>query len=553
MYSTAVSDNSVATQNIDVATSNNTTSNSGIFIKNSSNANRNSIDYTNNYLHPHYDNTLNNASAHQNISKLRRDSIAHLQGMGGVSWGSLAIGSWLKDEVTFHATLKQSREHDTQHHNNNSRYVRRQSHVNQHGSSHLNSTSPPVAYSAYLPNLEKQYCKDYSCCGLSLPSLHDLLRHYEEAHISMSPGSATINGNLNPNQLSKGYPISQKKSSLPNHDKDLPAHDQPSPAIMSQPHQSIVQHHLNEAHQQSNAQAASKDSPMTSMPRKNSYVPQLHVNGNLIDAVSTNEVFLSPHASNIKNKHQSEINVKSDETLSGRSTSIVYPKMNSTVNPDMDLSFMDHDMMDSSYAANAHQQDPSFMGLSNNIITSSALHGTTSSNLFPTMAMASGHIQHSNGTLLPVHNDEEDDDNDDDDDDEDEDEDDELSGFSHQGSFSKNSQNNTDTQEGYIDDPARRLYVMDHEEHKPFKCPVVGCEKTYKNQNGLKYHKLHGHQNQKLHENADGTFSILDPDSNEPFPDGMGNEKDKPYRCEVCGKRYKNLNGLKYHRGHSTH
>jgi len=23
-------------------------------------------------------------------------------------------------------------------------------------------------------------------------------------------------------------------------------------------------------------------------------------------------------------------------------------------------------------------------------------------------------------------------------------------------------------------------------------------------------------------------------------------EKEKPYKCEVCGKRYKNLNGLKY-------
>jgi transcription factor SFP1 len=27
------------------------------------------------------------------------------------------------------------------------------------------------------------------------------------------------------------------------------------------------------------------------------------------------------------------------------------------------------------------------------------------------------------------------------------------------------------------------------EEVKPFRCPVIGCEKAYKNQNGLKYHK----------------------------------------------------------------
>lgn len=29
-------------------------------------------------------------------------------------------------------------------------------------------------------------------------------------------------------------------------------------------------------------------------------------------------------------------------------------------------------------------------------------------------------------------------------------------------------------------------------------------------------------------------------------------EKHKPYRCNACGKRYKNLNGLKYHKNHST-
>ena len=28
---------------------------------------------------------------------------------------------------------------------------------------------------------------------------------------------------------------------------------------------------------------------------------------------------------------------------------------------------------------------------------------------------------------------------------------------------------------------------------KPFHCPVIGCEKAYKNQNGLKYHKAVSH------------------------------------------------------------
>lgn len=93
--------------------------------------------------------------------------------------------------------------------------------------------------------------------------------------------------------------------------------------------------------------------------------------------------------------------------------------------------------------------------------------------------------------------------------------------------------------------------ILPHEEPKPFRCPVIGCEKAYKNQNGLKYHKAHGHNNQRLHENGDGTFSIVDPETSAPYPGTMGMEKEKPYKCETCGKRYKNLNGLKYHKAHS--
>lgn len=63
---------------------------------------------------------------------------------------------------------------------------------------------------------------------------------------------------------------------------------------------------------------------------------------------------------------------------------------------------------------------------------------------------------------------------------------------------------------------------------------------------GYRYHKTHGHMTQQLHENGDGTFSIVNPETSTPYPGTMGMEKEKPYKCEVCGKRYKNLNGLKY-------
>ncbi|KAG0377615.1 hypothetical protein BGX24_005777, partial [Mortierella sp. AD032] len=69
---------------------------------------------------------------------------------------------------------------------------------------------------------------------------------------------------------------------------------------------------------------------------------------------------------------------------------------------------------------------------------------------------------------------------------------------------------------------------------KPYRCTVSGCDKAYKNPNGLKYHNQHGHCS------ASGLSDAEGPES-------------KPYVCSFleCGKRYKNLNGLKYHIEHS--
>lgn len=62
----------------------------------------------------------------------------------------------------------------------------------------------------------------------------------------------------------------------------------------------------------------------------------------------------------------------------------------------------------------------------------------------------------------------------------------------------------------------------------------------------LRYHKQHGHQTQQLHANEDGSFSIVNPETDAPYPGTLGMEKEKPFSCDVCGKRYKNLDGLKY-------
>ncbi|KAI8047244.1 uncharacterized protein B0P05DRAFT_481840 [Gilbertella persicaria] len=80
---------------------------------------------------------------------------------------------------------------------------------------------------------------------------------------------------------------------------------------------------------------------------------------------------------------------------------------------------------------------------------------------------------------------------------------------------------------------ANSIFPLDSNADKPYKCPVSGCDKAYKNPNGLKYHNQHGHCN------------LLDEENE--------NSLSKPYQCTIgeCGKRYKNLNGLKYHIEHS--
>ncbi|KAI9303771.1 hypothetical protein BJ944DRAFT_250414 [Cunninghamella echinulata] len=70
--------------------------------------------------------------------------------------------------------------------------------------------------------------------------------------------------------------------------------------------------------------------------------------------------------------------------------------------------------------------------------------------------------------------------------------------------------------------------------YRPYRCHVPGCDKTYKNANGLKYHKAHGHCQEK--ENGE-----LDDINQKPYICSLGN----------CKKRYKNLNGLKYHIQHT--
>ncbi|CCD27128.1 zinc-coordinating transcription factor SFP1 NDAI_0J02360 [Naumovozyma dairenensis CBS 421] len=476
-----------------------------------------------------------------NSSAKRRESIAHSKGMGGVSWGSLSMGSWLKDNNTKIAhsskiskpsstkrksinininnswkifedldSLGEEEEEEGEDEDNNSKTslspssstsISTSSPSQEHqpihsspSSSISSSTSSSASasasasqhtllfpdetlnYSPYLPDFEESYCKNYSCCGVSLPSLHDLLKHYEEVHIVVpsvqslhnNNGKSNTNNNNNNNnnsdKIQKGNNNNTNNNNIQTHNKKI----------------------------------------ITKKTNNNMQISQLNNisnrTTNLIDTVSTNDVFLDspPH------------HLMIDQNL------------NNSRSQEIDMSLHERPII----------QDLLYNG------------------------NFAGQTETDDGgdTILSDYN------------------------KVLNETYTYTVGNTTSDMTVTIDNPARKLYVeknnnkaiknKKNKEHsssssssmkkdKPFQCPVIGCNKTYKNQNGLKYHKSHGHQSQKLKANDDGSFTILNPDSNEPYENGQDGmnlyESDKPYRCDSCGKRYKNLNGLKYHKGHSTH
>jgi uncharacterized C2H2 Zn-finger protein len=87
---------------------------------------------------------------------------------------------------------------------------------------------------------------------------------------------------------------------------------------------------------------------------------------------------------------------------------------------------------------------------------------------------------------------------------------------------------------------SRQFIYHDNGERK-FECPR--CDKKYRNMNGLKYHLSH------VHAALEGIpLEVLLADRKRELE---GN-KSRPFECPVegCAKRYKNPNGLKYHLEH---
>jgi transcription factor SFP1 len=439
----------------------------------------------------------------------RRESTANgLSGsyMGGISWGGISMGSFIRDDLMMT------------------------------GTSPYNYGSPSFHSSSYLPKMEANYMKDYQCCDIHLASMHELLQHYEEEHagqptqtMGRTPRDLQIPTSRTANAPNTAQAVQQRAQNQPQQPlprttpQQAPQFSGASPMFSGQSHDQIgTFDSLDDMDMddsmpatQMQQQRISQFQPQPHFGRQQPRGPSVNVNlANAFQGQGLNSAGpTTPHASQQGFQHNPTVSSVNTPTL-GTGTSM----SQQTITPE---SSMPGTPAEAEFDYNAQ--------LANlNLDYNQLMQGNT--DFKQPNNGGSGTIDDPAKRLL-----------------------------SKQGHGNK-SLANSSTNNSELAKRVREQQVLNglagaggfvSEEIKPFKCPVIGCEKTYKNQNGLKYHKTHGHQTQQLKENGDGTYSILDPTTQCPFPGTQGMEKEKPYRCEVCGKRYKNLNGLKYHRQHS--
>ena len=403
---------------------------------------------------------------------------------------------------------------------------------------HHSMQSPSLHSSSYLPKMEANYMKDYVCCDIRLDSMHELLQHYEEAHAAQpiqtrgrTPRDQQYPSSRAANASSTAQAVQQQAQS--SHNTPHQQYAQPQPSF--QPSTSPLfngQHHdqmpgfdglddmeMDDGMPASHAQqTGSQFQPQPQFGRQQPRAPPININiANAFQGQGLNSADPStPHAST-----QNFNNYQSNPTVSSVNTPTLANAAQRLATPD------------SSAPGTPGEGDVDYsqLGNLNNLDYNQLMQGNYDLNTVDMSNGGSGTIDDPAKRLLS------------------------KAGYGNKGfpasALANNSEIAKRVRENQLLNGLAGVGGFVGEEIKPFKCPVIGCEKAYKNQNGLKYHKQHGHQNQQLKENPDGTFSIVDPATSIPYPGTVGMEKEKPYRCEVCGKRYKNLNGLKYHRQHS--
>ncbi|KAK8142945.1 Transcriptional regulator of ribosomal biogenesis proteins [Beauveria asiatica] len=440
------------------------------------------------------------------VGRNRRESLAGSL-MNNLSWGGMSLGSFVRDDVMMHGTSPAF------------------GNVSGQPSSSFHSSS-------YLPRLEANFMRDFTCCGKTLPNLHDLLQHYEEAHTQPSPNTARNNafGQF-------GTQMAMPGSSQMSSSRTTPTPGQGNLQGFGQQHGQLQMGFDNV---QMNALNANMHDDMDAV-----------ADMEMDDAVGTMELDDSSRMTHTRQMFGQQQRPQLDMSNAGfpqalRTSQPTTPAVASFgLQNNPTVSSVNTPTLTTQQQQQLSQGVAHMGGMDEMEGGLPAMPMGVNGNTISDMDFSNGNPEEEDSNFCIN--------------------DPGKHLFSPNGAFPPGGNRTIQAQlaqlgltQGQFADPEtnkmllqRLQTMMMPEEHKPFKCPVIGCEKAYKNQNGLKYHKAHGHQTQQLHENGDGSFSIVNPETSAPYPGTLGMEKEKPFNCETCGKRYKNLNGLKYHKAHS--
>ena len=379
--------------------------------------------------------------------------------VAGMSWGGLSVGSFIRDDI----------------------YMA--------GTSPYAFQSPSFHSSSYLPKMEANYMKDYVCCDIRLDSMHELLQHYEEAHAAQptqtmgrTPKDQQYPSSRAANATSTAQAVQQQSQVYPQQ------YAQPPPPPQQQPRQNMAPNaspmFSGQSHEQMGTfdglddmdmddsslgpQTQHQGSQFQPQPQFGRQQPRgTSVNVNIANAFQGQGLNsagpVTPHAPQQGYQGNPTVSSVNTPTLGTQTLS------NNTSTPE------------SSMPGTPAELDPEFSAQMGNL-------GIDYNDLMrPGFDFGKLTMQHANGASGTI--------------------DDPAKrliskqgnkGYANPALASNNSELAKRVKEAQLLNGLAGATGFVNEEIKPFKCPVIGCEKAYKNQNGLKYHKQHGHQNQQL-------------------------------------------------------
>ena len=346
------------------------------------------------------------------------------------------------------------------------------------GNSPYPHQSPSYQSSSYIPKMEANFMKDFSCCGRTLDSLHDLIQHDEESHAQLGQNSSITQAISEAPKTEPG--LAGGATASERHQRNAPATTagtQNGPASTIQPFQTQQRDLRTDlAGRQS---TINQDMDPIGDMEIDDPAPQPTQGSSQYGPATSRVASLNINVANAM-QHKGLRN----STPTTPATAV--PHFPFQYNPTV------------SSVNTPTLQTHSIQSQQNKSSPESSVPGTP------------GEMEHdlSGGYVLPTHASNR-----------------VLMNNAEWSAF--NVSNGHHMAELYIDEPAKRLFSREgqlqtcfgnpqlagnplvdrlHEQHfftgmcgapnvfptedgKPFKCPVIGCEKAYKNQNGLKYHK----------------------------------------------------------------